>query len=154
MSEKRPVEDVVIDMVMGENEILRDYRTAEDKNKQVKILAELNCCTPRQMARYLADHGELVDGRLLGSGGARRKSTREQSVGKPRCVEPDGRAADKQVSESVLTAGVLRDLLENVNPDTVVRLGGDGLAGWMHVSVSVRADGEIYDAELTINPAI
>ena len=79
MSEKRPVEDEVMGMIMGEREILRDYHTAENKNKQVKILAELNCCTPRQMARYLADHGEMVDGRMLGSGGSRKKTMSEQS---------------------------------------------------------------------------
>lgn len=55
-------------MVMGENEILVDYRTAKDKKEQVKILADRNLVKPREMAQWLKDHGEDVDGRYFASG--------------------------------------------------------------------------------------
>ena len=65
MSEKRPVEDEVMSFIMGENEILRDYRTAANKRKQVQILADLNGCTKRQMAEFLISRGEEVDKRFV-----------------------------------------------------------------------------------------
>ena len=55
-------------MIMGENEILVDYRTAKDKKEQVKILADRNLVKPREMAEWLKDHGEDVDGRYFASG--------------------------------------------------------------------------------------
>lgn len=55
-------------MIMGDNEILVDYRTAKDKKEQVKILAERNLVRPKEMAQWLKDHGEDVDGRYFASG--------------------------------------------------------------------------------------
>ena len=55
-------------MIMGENEILVDYHTAKDKFHQVKILAERNLVKPKEMAQWLKDHGEDVDGRYFASG--------------------------------------------------------------------------------------
>jgi hypothetical protein len=55
-------------MTMGENEILRDYHEAKDKFRQVKILAEQNLIKPKEMAQWLKDHGEDVDGRYFASG--------------------------------------------------------------------------------------
>jgi hypothetical protein len=50
---------------MGENEILREYRTAKNQKEQVEILADLACCSKSEMAQWLADHGAKVDGRML-----------------------------------------------------------------------------------------
>ena len=52
-------------MKMTEDEIIRDYLEAKDKKKQVEILADMNLCTKKGMAQYLADHGMVVDKRLL-----------------------------------------------------------------------------------------
>jgi hypothetical protein len=60
-------------MKMGENEILREYRTAKNPNDQIRILADLNCCSKSEMAQWLADHGEKVDGRML-------KKTKEPEI--------------------------------------------------------------------------
>lgn len=55
-------------MNMGENEILRDYREAKDKFRQVRILAEQNLIKPKEMAQWLKDHGETVDRRYFSVG--------------------------------------------------------------------------------------
>ena len=44
-------------MTMSEFEILRDYRQAKDKKEQVKILADMNMCTQKEMKAYLEQHG-------------------------------------------------------------------------------------------------
>lgn len=54
-------------MNMCENEILRDYHEAKDKFRQVRILAEQNLIKPKEMAQWLKDHGEDVDGRYFAS---------------------------------------------------------------------------------------
>ena len=45
-------------MQMGPKEIARDYRTAANKQKQIKVLAELNQCAERRIAEILDDEGE------------------------------------------------------------------------------------------------
>lgn len=52
-------------MKMGENEILREYKEAKNPNDQIRILADLNCCSSGEMAQWLVDHGAKVDGRML-----------------------------------------------------------------------------------------
>lgn len=60
-------------MKMTEADIIRDYLEAKDKNKQVGILADMNLCTKKEMAQYLADHGMVVDKRLLAGDPRKRK---------------------------------------------------------------------------------
>lgn len=50
---------------MGEEEILISYRQAKNPKEQVQVLADLNGVERTEMARWLADHGQRVDGRLL-----------------------------------------------------------------------------------------
>lgn len=50
---------------MDEGEINRDYNAAKDKREQVCILADRNCCSNREMAQWLLDHGCEVDKRYL-----------------------------------------------------------------------------------------
>lgn len=40
-------------MQMTENEILRSYNQAKDKKEQVKILADLNCCSKEDIQKIL-----------------------------------------------------------------------------------------------------
>lgn len=47
-------------LLMKEDEVLQSYREAKNKLKQVGILADLNCVTNRDMARWLLDHGQDV----------------------------------------------------------------------------------------------
>lgn len=67
------------DMVMGENEIIRDYHEAKDKFRQVRILAEQNLIKPKEMAQWLKDHGETVDRRYFSVG---------KTPAKVRAIEP------------------------------------------------------------------
>lgn len=60
-------------MKMTEGEIIRDYAEAKDKNKQIGILADMNLVTKKEMAQWLADHGQQVDKRLLAGDPRKRK---------------------------------------------------------------------------------
>lgn len=50
-------------MIMGENEICREYRTAKNKKQQIYILADLNCCKPQEIMNVLIDNGEAIQPR-------------------------------------------------------------------------------------------
>lgn len=63
---------------MGEEEVLREYRTSAKKFDQVRILAELNCVSKKEMATWLKEHGCEVDGRYF----------REPPQHKPKAEEP------------------------------------------------------------------
>lgn len=60
-------------MKMSDGEIIRDYAEAKDKNKQIGILADMNLVTKKEMAQWLADHGQQVDKRLLAGDPRKRK---------------------------------------------------------------------------------
>lgn len=62
-------------LFMDETEILIDYKDAKNKFQQVGILAEQNCCSKKEMAQWLKDHGQDVDGRFFSVG--RTKTTKE-----------------------------------------------------------------------------
>lgn len=53
---------------MGEEEILQEYKYATKKFDQVRILAELNCVSKKEMASWLKDHGCEVDGQYFAEG--------------------------------------------------------------------------------------
>lgn len=53
---------------MDEGEVLREYNEAKKKFDQVRILAELNCVSKKEMASWLKDHGCEVDGRYFAEG--------------------------------------------------------------------------------------
>lgn len=55
-------------MIMSNEEIAREYRTAKDGLKQAKILAELNQCSKDRIVEILLEQGVKVDGRLLQKG--------------------------------------------------------------------------------------
>lgn len=55
-------------MIMSDADILKEYHEAANKRKQVEILADENCVRTKEMVRWLHDHGEKVDGRLLATG--------------------------------------------------------------------------------------
>lgn len=63
---------------MGEEEILQEYKYATKKFDQVRILAELNCISKKEMATWLKEHGCKVDGRYF----------REPPQHKPKAEEP------------------------------------------------------------------
>lgn len=44
-------------MTMSNEEIIRDYNQASNKSKQIRILADLNCCSPGEIRKVLAQAG-------------------------------------------------------------------------------------------------
>lgn len=44
-------------MTMTNEEIIRDYREAKAPMKQIGILADMNCCTRKEIVAILADAG-------------------------------------------------------------------------------------------------
>ena len=62
-------------MVMDKGEILRDYKAARHKLEQVKILAELNDCTPAEIVGVIAEQ-------------TANKSTLSRLIGKYGCEPP------------------------------------------------------------------
>lgn len=45
---------------MTDGEIVASYRNATDKAKQLRIIADLTCRTPEQIANVLASYGENI----------------------------------------------------------------------------------------------
>lgn len=66
-------------MKMDDGEIIREYKAGKKKNEMVTVLADRNCCTRKEMAQWLADHGEDVDKRLLQTG-PKKKPEQIQSI--------------------------------------------------------------------------
>lgn len=65
-------------LIMDEGEILREYRAAKKKTEQVRILAELNCCSKKDMATWLKEHGETVDKRYFREPPVRKPKQKEE----------------------------------------------------------------------------
>ena len=80
-------------MNMGDNEILISYRTAKNQKAQIDVLADLNECTRTEMAQWLADHGEKVDGRAL------RYAKKQEKVEEPAVEETEAEVAEEFVEE-------------------------------------------------------
>lgn len=64
-------------MIMDEGEIIREYRGAQNKSKQIQILADLNCVKNKVMAQWLQDHGCVVDKRYLAEGSPKKRKVAE-----------------------------------------------------------------------------
>lgn len=64
-------------MIMDEGEIIREYRGAQNKSKQIQILADLNCVKNKVMAQWLQDHGCVVDKRYLAEGLPKKRKVAE-----------------------------------------------------------------------------
>lgn len=47
-------------MKMDDGEIIREYKQAKNRMKEVGILADLNCVSKKEMAHWLRDHNQEV----------------------------------------------------------------------------------------------
>lgn len=65
---------------MEPGEILQMYRDSKSKFKQVKILAEMNCVSNKEMAQWLEEHGETVDSRFFPDRRMKKKEAPEQAI--------------------------------------------------------------------------
>lgn len=78
-----------MNLKMDEGEILMSYRDAKNHFMQVKVLADLNCISNREMAEWLRDHGEQVDKRYFAEMRTKKDKaapdqTAKADAGKPR----------------------------------------------------------------------
>ena len=72
---------MALGLPMTDEEICRDYRQAKDQREQIRILAELNLCKPKEIAEILVAGGCTVDKRFLLAGPAPKKpSGRPENV--------------------------------------------------------------------------
>lgn len=55
-------------MIMTNEEIVRDYRAAKNRTKQIGILADENMCSKRGIVDILLEMGEEVPGNFLSKG--------------------------------------------------------------------------------------
>lgn len=95
-------------MQMGPKEIARDYRTAANKQKQIKVLAELNQCAERRIAEILDDEGEVLPKKWADqlSKPTRRSRKFPEGEATPEDdapVSPSDRATDRDLFEAVAT---------------------------------------------------
>lgn len=69
-------------MQMSAAEICRDYRHARDQKAQIRILAELNACSPDHIKKILQENGETVPQR-----GRPAKAPAERTIDKAAVAE-------------------------------------------------------------------
>ncbi len=114
-------------MIMTNEEIVRDYRQAKNRSKQIGILAELNGCKKSDIVKILVDAGETVprnyaayekkaagteaeaaDGGILRSAQNDSKGAQDD-----RGCQNDSKGAQNDSPEDpVVTFGFLREMLE------------------------------------------
>lgn len=115
-------------MTMTEEEILRDYRQAKTKQKQIGILAELNACDKAEIKRILTEAGEQLPGNM-------GKKPRERTAA----------AEQRSDDEETIKLGDALPILVGTAALKVIRetLGGCGTDDWDMNSAIQRCRGVI-----------
>jgi len=133
-------------MQMGPKEIAVEYRTAANKQKQIKVLADLNQCAERKIAEILAAEGEELpktwQEQLRKPARRSRKfpdgdATPEDDATAP--VSPADRATDRDLFDAVAT--LLPETAARVTPQNAdeARAWVDGV-GQAPIEPECRAD--------------
>lgn len=110
--------------------IVTDYRQAANKQKQIEILANLNLCSPREIAALLRDRGEELPSRWVK---ALEKPSKDSEENRRRMSEAAkaraAKAREEKAREAKTAAGVsvgeLRRLLTDLPEGCPVLLDGD-----------------------------
>lgn len=109
--------------------IVTDYRQAANKQKQIEILANLNLCSPREIACLLRDHGEELPARWVK---ALEKPSKMSEEHRRRMSEAAKARAAKAREEKTrqdglqgVTVGELRRLLADLPESCPVLMDGD-----------------------------
>lgn len=70
---------------MSEEEIVRNYRQAKEKTKQVQILADLNVCKPADIIEVLSQNGYTYEqlGRVAGAYNVKKQKPAPDEKPKP-----------------------------------------------------------------------
>ena len=132
---------------MDPGEIVREYRTAANKTKIVRILADRNLCSGRDIAEFLAGQGEeltkawadaLRKERVPGRSRRVREACTEAPAEPPTEQPPSGQRTPisdlelrKALADAIptkdahgVTAGALREILSGLPEDCPVMLDG------------------------------
>ena len=106
--------------------IVSDYRQAANKQKQIEILANLNLCSPREIAALLRDHGEELPARWVK---ALEKPAKDSEEHRRKMSEAaKARAAKAREAKAAppgVSVGELRRLLTDLPEGCPVLLDGD-----------------------------
>lgn len=120
--------------------IVSDYRQAANKQKQIEILANLNLCSPREIAALLRDHGEELPARWVK---ALEKPAKDSEENRRKMSEAaKARAAKAREAKATppgVSVGELRRLLTDLPESCPVLLDGD--RPLLRVSFSRAYDG-------------
>lgn len=106
--------------------IVTDYRQAANKQKQIEILANLNLCSPREIACLLRDHGEELPSRWVKQLEKPSKMSEEHrrrmsEAAKARAAK----AREAKAAPPGVSVGELRRLLTDLPEACPVLLDGD-----------------------------
>lgn len=109
--------------------IVTDYRQAANKQKQIEILANLNLCSPREIAALLRDHGEELPARWVKQLEKPSKMSEEHrrqmsEAAKARAAKAREEKARQEGFQGV-TVGELRRLLADLPESCPVLMDGD-----------------------------
>lgn len=109
--------------------IVTDYRQAANKQKQIEILANLNLCSPREIACLLRDHGEELPSRWVKQLEKPSKMSEEHrrrmsEAAKARAAKAREEKARQEGFQGV-TVGELRRLLADLPESCPVLMDGD-----------------------------
>lgn len=133
-------------LLMDPGEILRDYNAAANRDRQIPVLAELNCCKPMEIALCLRDQGAEFSATWRA-----RLSAHDRKAGKrqePQTDPPTDPAPELKADPAPLTAGMLLMLLDQVPGDTPVRILGSGVATSALFLQRVTAEGSSFVLEI------
>lgn len=96
-----------MNMAMTTEEIIREYKLAKDKRRQIEILADQNCCSKKDIAFLLHENGLEVDKRFFNS-----MAKKAEPVVDP---DPGPETADEAPATCILTqqeALALKEIIE------------------------------------------
>lgn len=110
--------------VMNPDAIRSDYRQAANKAKQIDILANLNLCSPREIACLLRDLGEQlpmvwVNKLAKPERGSEEHRKKMSEAAKARAIKVKEERAARL---SIMTVGVLQSLIKDLPEDCPIFL--------------------------------
>ena len=118
---------------MSEREILGSYDRADNKFSQVRVLADLNGCTAKEMAAYLRDQGRTVDKRYFARG--RRPAVVDEQK------TEDDILFEKNVFEDPFVEADRK--VQTETEETLLELSNDELKKVVSDMVPLRSDPEL-----------
>ena len=115
--------------------IVTDYRQAANKQKQIEILANLNLCSPREIAALLREHGEELPSRWVKALEKPAKNSEEnrQRMSEAQKARQARLRAEKAKQDGLqgVTVGELRRLLADLPESCPVLMDGDAPLMWV-----------------------